>query len=185
MSVKIYKNFISKQECAELNQITLELINKGLLHKGLDRGKWEYPYRLTNRQKMGKTQYPALVYEISKKIKNFLNIDAFPIIEGHGNNGIVVSYTMKHGDVYAHKDPRSSDGLPTYRCNILTQANESGCDLYVGGEKIDIEIGDLHCYLASEIEHYVTEARGEIPRIMWMFGSHIPKSHWQEYGIKR
>jgi hypothetical protein len=73
--------------------------------------------------------------------------------------------------------------LPTYRCNILTQANEDGCDLYVDGKKIDIEVGDLHCYMVSELEHYVTEAKGETPRIMWMFGCHIPKEHWSEYGL--
>ena len=93
--------------------------------------------------------------------------------------------TYQGGDVYAHKDPRSADGLPTYRCNVLTQANEDGAELYVAGKKIDVEVGDLHCYMVSELEHYVTEAKGKTPRIMYMFGAHIPKEHWGAYGLSK
>lgn len=184
MNVKIFKNFISSEDCEKLNLIAEQGVSDKWLSYGVSKGNPNYKYRLTNRMHMGDNNYPEFVLEISKKIRKFLNIDSFPIIDGHGKNGVVVSYTMQNGDVYSHKDPRSVDCLPTYRCNILTQANEDGCDLYVGGEKIDIEVGDLHCYLASEVEHHVTKANGTTPRIMWMFGAHIPKTHWQEYGIK-
>jgi hypothetical protein len=86
----------------------------------------------------------------------------------------------QNGEVYTHRDPDGGDGVVTYRCNVLTQANEDGAELYVGGNKVDIEVGDLHCYAVSEIGHGVTEAKGITPRIMWMFGAHTPKEYWTE-----
>jgi hypothetical protein len=182
MQIKIFKNFLCKEECEILNNIAKNGL--GLwMHTGITDYTKEIKTRFTSRMKMGNYEYPKIVLDISNRVRSFVGIDSFPIIDGHGKNGVVVSYTMQGGDVYPHKDPRSADGLLTYRCNILTQANEDGCDLYVGGKKIDIEVGDLHCYMVSELEHYVTEAKGETPRIMWMFGAHIPKEHWSEYGL--
>jgi len=183
MQVKIYKNFLNKEECEVLNKVVMQGVSKGWINKGISYGNHNYQKRFTSRMHMENIEYPQIVRDISDRIRTFLNIDSFPIIDNHGKDGVVVSYTMQGGDVYPHKDPKSDDGLPTYRCNVLTQANEDGCDLYVGGKKIDIEVGDLHCYMVSELEHYVTEAKGETPRIMWMFGAHIPKEHWSKYGL--
>jgi hypothetical protein len=185
MQVKIYKNFLSKEECEVLNKVAIQGVNEGWIDKGVQDYKTGYDKRLTSRMHMGKAEYPQIVRDISTRVRKFVKVDLFPIIDGHGKDGVVVSYTVQDGAVYKHKDPRSNDGLPTYRCNILTQANEDGCNLYVDGQKIDIEVGDLHCYLVSELQHYVTEAKGETPRIMWMFGAHIPKEHWSEYGLSR
>lgn len=183
MQVKIYKNFLSKEDCEALNNIANQGVKDGWISNGVNYQDNEYTKRFTSRMHMKNVEYPQIICDISKRVREFVSINAFPIVANHGKDGVVVSYTMQGGDVYPHKDPRSSDELPTYRCNILTQANEDGCDLYVGGKKIDIEVGDLHCYMVSEIEHYVTEAKGTTPRIMWMFGAHIPKEHWSEYGL--
>jgi hypothetical protein len=182
MQVKIYKNFLSKEECEVLNEVAKDGLGKWL-GKGVTTGSVFVDKRYTSRVYMQEYEYPQIVRNISNRIRTFLNIDSFPLIDGHGKDGVVVSYTMQGGDVYRHKDPRSDDGLPTYRCNVLTQANEEGCELYVDDKKIDIEVGDLHCYMVSELYHYVTEAKGKTPRIMWMFGAHIPKEHWSEYGL--
>jgi hypothetical protein len=56
------------------------------------------------------------------------------------------------------------------RCNVLTRKADNGGELYVGGNKIDINVGDLHCYLPSTVEHYVTEVKGKTSRVLWMFG---------------
>ena len=184
MQVKIFKNYLSKEDCQELNFIANQGVKDGWISNGVNYQNHDYTKRLTSRMHMNGVEYPQIVRDISEKVKKFVGVDSFPLIVNHGKDGVVVSYTMQGGNVYPHKDPRSIDGLPAYRCNILTQANEDGCDLYVGGEKIDIEVGDLHCYMVSEIEHYVTEAKGATPRIMWMFGAHIPKEHWTKYGYK-
>jgi hypothetical protein len=183
MQVKIYKNFLSKDDCENLNEVAFLGVEKGWISNGVNYQDYEYKKRFTSRMYMKNFEYPQIVRDISGRIRTFLNIDSFPIIDGHGKDGVVVSYTMQGGDVYRHKDARSDDDLPTYRCNVLTQANEEGCELYVNDKKIDIEVGDLHCYMVSELYHYVTEAKGETPRIMWMFGAHIPKEHWSEYGL--
>lgn len=119
-------------------------------------------------------KYPPIVNEISNKIKKFLNIENYPIIDGHGSDGVVVSVTFPGGDVYEHKDPRSSEGLSTFRCNILTQSAESGGKLHINGIAREINVGDLHCYYVSEESHYVTQVQGNSLRILWMFGCHRP-----------
>lgn len=174
--VKIYKNFISKEECEILNKIALKGIEEGWVNKGIQDYKHNYALRYTSRLYMEDVEYPQFVYDMSDRIRNFLGIQKYPLIVGHGKKGVVVSVTFQGGSVYEHKDPRSIDGMGTYRCNILTQKNEEGTDLYVDGKKIEIDVGDLHCYWVSEIKHHVTEAKGETPRIMWMFGCHMPLS---------
>jgi len=184
MDVKIYKNFLSADECCTLNDHALSNIGNWF-GDGITNGTTHIKTRITTRLYMGEKKYTQEIVEVGKRIRTFLGIDQFPIIDGHGSAGVVCSITYQHGDVYKHKDPKSNDGLPTYRCNVLTQANEEGADLYVDGKKIDVGVGDLHCYMVSELEHYVTEAKGSTPRIMWMFGAHIPREHWGVYGLSR
>lgn len=179
MDVKIFRNFLSEQECKQLSNIALQ--NKNWFDKGRSRGQVT-DNRLTTRMSM-KNHYPQEILNVSEKVRKFVGVNNFPLIEDHGKDGIVISITQQGGDVYEHKDPRSNTRLPAYRCNILTQTNEDGAKLYVNQQKIDIGIGDLHCYLASELPHYVTEAKGKTPRILYMFGAYIPKEHWREYGL--
>lgn len=178
MKVQIYKNFLSVEECELLNNSALHNIDEWF-------GKSVSPIknRLTTRFVMKDKGYTPEVIEIADKVRKHVGVENFPIIKGHGSDGIVATITYQGGSVHSHLDPRSDDGLPTYRCNVLTQANEDGAELYVSGEKINLEVGDLHCYMVSELEHYVTEAKGPTPRIMWLFGAHIPRKYWGEYGL--
>ena len=181
MTVKLFKNFLSVKECEELNKVAKKGLNEGWINVGVNYQDRAYAKRYTSRMHMVDAEYPQIVRDIATKVRQFAGIDKFRIIDGHGKDGVVVSVTFKGGEVHLHKDPRSVMGMPTYRCNVLTQANEDGCDLYVGGKKVDVEVGDLHCYMVSEVEHYVTEAKGDTPRIMWMFGAHIPLERLGEY----
>ena len=184
MAVKIFKNFLSKEKCNELNKVAEQGIKKGWVSLGVNYKDTRYTKRYTSRMHMAHAEYPQIVRDIATEVRKFVGIDEFPIIDRHGKDGVVVSVTFKGGEVYPHRDPKSLGGLATYRCNVLTQANEEGCDLYVDGKKVDIEVGDLHCYMVSEFEHYVTEAKGDTPRIMWMFGAHIPSENWNSEKIK-
>jgi hypothetical protein len=56
----------------------------------------------------------------------------------------------------------------------MTQAPDNGGILYVDGNSVDINVGDLHCYYPSEQRHSVTDVEGMTPRILWMFGAHRP-----------
>jgi hypothetical protein len=129
-------------------------------------------------------EYPEIVHRISNRVREFCGVSGHGLIKGHGRDGIVVSCTFPGGDIYSHQDPRSADGLATLRCNILTRAAASGGVLHLEGEAKPLEVGELHCYLASEHEHYVSEVAGDTSRVLWMFGAHVPKEAWDSGLIK-
>jgi hypothetical protein len=173
-----FPNFLSKEKCKLLNEIAILGVKSGWIGPGITKETWgtsfSYRQRLTSRMYMNDKKYPLIVYEISNQIQEFLNIKNYPVIHGHGSEGIVTSVTFPGGNVYKHMDPRSKEGLATFRCNILTQSAESGGKLYINNVFRDISVGDLHCYYASEESHYVTAVEGNTSRILWMFGCHRP-----------
>jgi hypothetical protein len=184
MRVEIYPNFATQEELYALN----EWAKLGVANNWLDAGITNFANitfkRLTSRLYGHRFNYPKEVLQLSEKIRKFVGVDSYPLITGHGRDGVVVSYTYPGGDVYKHRDPKSIEGLATLRCNILTQKADAGGVLYVDGQQISIEVGDLHCYLVSEHEHWATEVEGSTPRIMWMFGAHVPADDWNSGRIK-
>jgi hypothetical protein len=158
----------------------------GVKNKWLDKGCTDQgatDKRLTSRPYTYRYKFPKEILDISHKVRAFVGVSAYPLTE-QGQNGIVVSYTLPGGDVFKHKDAKSNSGLATLRCNVLTQKADAGCQLYVDGVPINFKVGDLHCYLVSEHEHWVTKATGNTPRIMWMFGAHVPAEDWNCGKIK-
>jgi len=185
MRIEIARNFLDESTCAELNAwVSLGVENKWL-DNGYSRGKFNYPLRKTSRMFSDRYEYPDVVREVSKKIRAFCGVSAYPLIEGNGRDGVVVSFTLPGGDVHPHTDPpHPTNGFSTLRCNVMTQAADAGCVLHVGGKPVDIGVGDLHCYLVSEFEHFATPVEGDTPRIMWMFGAHVPAEAWENGQIK-
>jgi hypothetical protein len=182
MRLEITPNFISDSDCEFLNAWVYEGIDKKWLDNGLCTGKVTNK-RFTSRMYGYRYKYPAKAIEISEKIRKFVGINNYSIIDNHGKNGIVVSYTKPEGDVYKHKDPKLN-GMSALRCNIMTQEADYGAELFVDEKKVNVNVGDLHCYLASDFEHYVTEIKGNTPRILWMFGAYVPKQDWEDGKIK-
>jgi hypothetical protein len=171
MSVLVFPSFLDADTCNKLNDwVDLGVQNKWL-DKGISRGSsWGYNCRSTTRNYGDRFDYLSDVYEVQKQISAFLEITDLPkSVAGGGKDGVVVSCTFDGGDIYPHIDPKEGE-LEVLRCNIMTRSPESGGELYVGGNKIDINVGDLHCYLPSTVEHYVTEVKGQTPRVLWMFG---------------
>jgi hypothetical protein len=171
MSVLVFKNFLNSDICNQLNEWVDLGVKNNWLDKGLDRGSdWEYNNRLTTRKYADRFDYPAIVYDVFNRITKKLDVADLPkSIVGGGKDGVVVSCTFTGGDVYEHIDPKEGK-LEVLRCNIMTRNSDAGGELYIGGKKVDISVGDLHCYLPSVVEHYVTEVKGQASRIMWMFG---------------
>lgn len=177
MRVEIVKDFLLPEECLLLNQWALlgvhnEWLSTGVTAFGITNS------RLTSRFYGKRFITPVEVLRISERVRDFCGVSSYPLILGHGRDGIVVSYTKPGGDVYKHRDPTSIEGTPTLRCNIMTQGADAGGALYIDGKKIEIGVGDLHCYLVSEHEHWVEPVEGKTPRIMWMFGAHVPAEDW-------
>lgn len=184
MRIERVKNFLSQEDCNYLNNWTRYAVQAGLLGRGITTNGISYDKRLTSRMCSDVYVYPKIVRDISSKIRHYCNISKYPLITGHGRDGVVVSYTLEGGDVYPHKDPKSSEGLATLRCNILTQKSGTGARLFIEDTEVDVQVGELHCYLVSEHTHYVTENTSEVPRIMWMFGAHVPPEDWNSSKIK-
>ena len=173
------KQFITQTQCHELNAwVNLAIQNKWI-DLGISRGSgWTYKGRLTTRNYGNRFQYPQIVHDVFAKITDALGLqDLSKSVSGGGRDGVVVSCTYANGDVYEHTDPMEGE-RHVLRCNILSQKADDGAKLYIAGEHIDIEVGELHCYLPSDISHYVTTAQGQTPRIMWMFGYQITKEQF-------
>ena len=173
------RNFIDESVCKSLNAWVNEGVEKKWLDVGRDeKNSWSNKNRLTTRIYQNRFEYPNAVYEVFKKITDTLNLHDVPkSVVGGGKNGVVVSCTFSNGDVYPHIDPMEGE-FHVLRCNVMTQAADDGAQLFIGGKQIDIGVGDLHCYLPSNVEHYVTPAKGATPRIMWMFGYQITKEQF-------
>jgi hypothetical protein len=184
MRVEVHQGFITAAECAALNAWAEEGVDKKWLALGVDRGEHNYTKRVTSRLYADRYEYPEIVHSISARVREFCGVSSYGLIKGHGRDGIVVSCTYPGGDVYEHQDPRSAEGLSTLRCNILSRAADSGGVLQLEGKPISLEAGDLHCYLASEHKHYVTEVEGDTSRVLWMFGAHVPREDWDSGLIK-
>lgn len=184
MRLERHKNFIIPDEIAALNAWVDEGVDKKWLDVGLNRGVMGYSNRVTSRFYSDRFIYPEIVNIVSARIRKFCGITEFGSIDGHGQDGIVVSCIFDGGDTYAHQDPRSKTGLATLRCNILTRAADAGGILHIEDSAVPLEVGELHCYLASEHEHYVSEVVGSTSRVLWMFGAHVPKEDWDTDVIK-
>jgi hypothetical protein len=179
MRIDIFKNFITPEQCQELNAWVYQGIENGWLDRGVTKTSRDYELRLTTRLYAHRFEYPDTVRTLSSKIRQHVGIADYPLIEGHGRDGVVVSYIKPGGDLWSHQDPRSKEGLFALRCNIMTQAPDIGGVLVLDGQEVDVNVGDLHCYLASKYLHHVTEVKGDTPRIMWMFGSYVPEDVWE------
>lgn len=187
MRLERHKNFLSPEECLALNAWVDEGVENKWLDAGVSRtddGYCRYDKRVTSRMYGDRFTYPQIVLDISDRIRNFCGVASYELIEGHGKNGVVVSCTFSGGDVYLHQDPPTKNGLSALRCNVMTRAADGGGQLYVDNKHIDIEVGELHCYLASDFQHCVTEVQGSTSRVLWMFGAAVSYENWENGDIK-
>ena len=178
MSVTIFPKFITQQECEDLNVWTEKAYVNDWLGKGIDsKGKPGADNRYSTRaypNRFGK--YPDLAYSLYDRISTYLGLEGLAkSVANGGKDSIVVNCTLSGGDVFKHVDFMEPNGH-LLRCNILTQAPESGGELYVNDNKVDIQVGDLHCYLVTKYQHTATEVQGNSKRILWMFGYQISES---------
>jgi len=185
MRLERHKNFLSPEDCTALNAWVDEGVEKKWLDAGISRGMLGYTGRVTSRGYGYRFEYPQIVLDISDRIRKFCGVNSYGLIDdGHGRDGVVVSCTFGGGDVYEHKDPKPSSKLSALRCNVMTRAADAGAELYVDGQFVNIEVGELHCYLASDFEHKVTSVEGNTPRVLWMFGAYVPMQDWEDGVIK-
>lgn len=185
MRLERRKNFLSLEECAALNAWVDEGVQNKWLDLGISKDDHTYEKRVTSRLYGDRFVYPQIVLDISNRIRSYCGINSYGLIDdGHGRDGVVVSCTFEGGDVYLHRDPPSGNNLAALRCNIMTRKADDGAELYIDDQLVDVEVGELHCYLVSDFFHKVTEVKGSTPRVMWMFGAYVPSSDWESGAIK-
>jgi hypothetical protein len=174
MRIETRKNFLTSEECTQLNELTDYGVANNLMTLGL-----QTTVRKTSRLYPDLYQYPQWVLDLSTRIRVFCGVAGYPIIDGQGRNGVVTNHTPPTGDVFAHTDEKSPDGMAALRCNIVTRQADTGGVLYIGGQPLPLEAGELHCYLVSEYEHYVTPVEGNTIRVNWIFGAYVPAEAWE------
>lgn len=174
------KDFVDEQTIQELNAWVDEGVKNKWLDYGYNNSPSLYTKRVNSRYYSDRYSYPQVVYDVSKKITERLQIDDLPLFFfGGGKDGIVVSCTFPDGEVASHID--NTDGsCHVLRCNILSRAADRGGHLIMNGQKIDIEVGELHCYLASDNEHSVNTVEGTTSRVLWMFGYECSKDKFDQ-----
>jgi hypothetical protein len=174
MRIVTVENYLTPEQCAQLTDLTQYGYDNNLLTIGL-----KTVVRHTSRLDSDLYQYPQWVLDLSNQIRTYCGVSSYPIIDGQGRNGIITNYTPPTGDVFAHTDVRSPEGLAALRCNVVTRQADSGGVLFVGGQEVPLKAGDLHCYLVSEYEHYVTAVAGNTTRVNWIFGAYVPAEAWE------
>ena len=184
MQLIIIKDFVDPEVCAQLNTWVDLGVKNSWLGKSINAGSsWEYSKRLTTRNSGEKFEYPDVVYKTFEKITNLLDLhDLSKSVAGAGRDGVVVSCTFPGGHLFEHMDQKEPIG-EVLRCNIMTRGADAGGKLYVGGLHVDIGVGDLHCYLASAVPHYVTQVEGNTARVLWMFGYQTTIERFNQIGM--
>ena len=184
MRLCILPNFLSQEGCSVLSSIADSGVKEGWVTPGLASVQGGLTHlRLTSRFYGSRVKLPKEISTVEARIVESCRLEGKSRVVGHGTGGVVVSITYEGGSVHKHKDPSSSNGLATLRCNILTRKPEKGGFLYLEGNLVKVNQGDLHCYLASEHEHYVSEVYGPVSRVLWMFGAHVAADDWNNNRI--
>lgn len=177
--VETVSEFLSREEQAALNDWAMI----ALQNRWLDNSTSAAVGRLTTRMYGDRFETPPVALNILCRIRRLLGLNDTPIIDGHGRDGIVVTYTYPGGSVVPHYDPPTPQGA-ALRCNIVTQAADSGGDLFVDGTRVPVTERELHCYAVSAWQHWVEEVTGDTPRIVWMFGFGVSLSDWESGTIR-
>lgn len=178
------KGFVNQDVCEKLNA----WVDTGVQNQWLDGSVnkdsgWEYKKRLTTRNYGDRFEYPNVVHEVFESITESLKLQDLPkSVAGAGRDGVVVSCTLPGGHLFEHMDQKEPNG-EVLRCNIMTRNADAGGKLFIGGQQIDVEVGDLHCYLASAVPHYVTEVEGNTSRVLWMFGYQVTAERFKQIQV--
>jgi hypothetical protein len=185
MRFEVIRGLVTEQECAELNTWVDFAVQQDWLDAGITNYGRPYPKELrrTSRLYGDRFEHPKLALDIFDRVRTYFGLEDAPLVLGHGRDGIVINYTMDGGNVYEHTD-RKTGRLATLRCNLLSRKAKEGGELFINNIEYPMDEGAIHCYLVSENPHRVEEVRGDVPRVLWMFGFGVPIEDWESGKIK-
>lgn len=151
--------------------------NSGKLVKGLSRGKLGYEDRITTRLNPEVIRFPDEAYDIRKRIMDLYGFKSKDIPGIAHGEGMIAVKTFEGGDTYRHTDPKQGE-LHSITMNILLQNSTEGGLLYILDEEVPLTERELHCYIATKHEHFVTTCKGQT-RYMWIFRFNMNPKEWE------
>ena len=167
--VTVIRNFISKEECDELNKWTTQNENKEFFKTGK-----EAENRKTTRYSNSiEFNYPTLILEKFQNFKKEFGIENLNNIE-QGKNGIINAISYGNSELILHTDPQYNKAQ-SFHITIQTSKAESGGDLIADGIVYEVDEGDAICFFASSIKHCTNPTSGNKPRIVWILGLQYPE----------
>jgi hypothetical protein len=172
MDVLIYKLVATPDECLQLTQWALSAPS---FSDGITTAQTRTKQRQTNRNwrmcNELKPVYPALVFDIQKRIAALTGLSNVFDSDNHGADGVVVNITMDGGDVYEHRDPPSQNGEDVTRCNLLVSEQVCGGIFSVEGQTIsEWHEGDVVRLNVTKLLHGASKVSGGKPRVNFLFG---------------
>lgn len=176
--VRVVKNFANPDEISLLNKWSLQNYknNPGeYKDANMDsiRPKTRFTTRLDNdcdhQDKKIFIDYPREAYIIRERIMNKFGLWNYKSPPSFVD-GIVNGIGFGEGAIDEHIDPVYYPNTRTLHCNIISQKSDFGGITIIGGEKYDINVGDLLCYVVSDVKHKVTVTKGRTNRILWVYG---------------
>ena len=176
MRIDKHPEFITEEERLALIDW---MDNSGYLVKGFSRGEYDYELRYNTRLHRGLVVFPKVAYDIQKRIMELYGFKTEDIDRAREGSGMVAVKTFVGGDTHKHTDHTNSGGHAV-RLNVLLQKPDKGGVLHIEGERVDLEERELHGYMATAHEHWVTEVEGDNPRHIWIFGFEIDKDNWEK-----
>lgn len=176
--IKIVKDFITNDEIKILNQWTLSNYTQPyFIDPRMNEDTFQtrfttrHSYNRSKEYKNYKVQYPEEVYNIQKRLIDYLKIKnnsiaPWPFFTG----GVCTTITFSPGSCCKHIDPIYFPNTYTLHCNFVTQNPKSGGITYIEDIPYEFEKNDMIMYVTSHLEHEVTEIFGNVPRILWVYG---------------
>ena len=177
--VKIVKDFITDDEVKILNQWTLDHYkNPYFMDPKMNSDKKQTRFttrhawsRSEEEYKDYKVEYPKEVYDIKKRLIEYLNVNEYNIAPWPSfTDGIVTTIAFPPGSCCKHTDPVYYENTYTLHCNFVTQNPKSGGITHVEDTPYQFGEKDMLMYITSHLDHEVTEISGDTPRILWVYG---------------
>lgn len=169
----VLRNFLFETDVKELNQWTLDNCAQDFFEDANmdpDNPGTRFTTRFPNESVASNIDYPDIAHIIRKRIIKYFLLENYQSPPSY-SHGIVNGIGYSGGRIEKHIDPTYYPRKKTVHFNAITQkANEGGHTIINGVEYSDINSTDLLIYQVSEVYHEVTETKGNVPRILWVFG---------------
>jgi hypothetical protein len=170
-NVTVIENFLSENDCRELNEWT----NKNKDKEFFKTGKEADNRKTTRYSNNIEFDYPELILKSFARFKKEFGVEELKNIE-QGKNGIINAISYGNSELIVHTDPKYKENQ-SFHVTIQTSKAESGGDLIIDGIVYNVKEGDAVCFFASAVKHCTNVTSGNKPRIVWILGIQYPTAN--------